>query len=327
MAKKKIRLGLIGCGSIARGAHLPRIQADGHVVVVAASDPAEHQVAAFMERWGREVAYYADDREMLRREALDAILISSPHSLHYEHAHRALQDGLHVLVEKPMTPSSRRNGALLALARKKKRVLMVSYQRHFLASYLYVRELIQKGLLGDLRSVVAYITQDWQRVGGWRLDPRHSGGGMFMDTGSHLVAAVLWMTQLIPVEVSAFVDQLKEGIDINTVLSVRFEGGSLGTLSTLGNAALHDEHVAIHGSRGGILFRQHQWEQRSVLLDDKPLDLPARIKETTPDAAFFRFIRNGGKGYTPPDFTVWVAALSEAAYRSASSKQSVKIRA
>lgn len=327
MAKKKIRLGLIGCGSIARGAHLPRIQADGHVAVVAASDPAEHQAAAFVERWGSRVAYYGDDREMLRREALDAILISSPHSLHYAHARRALQAGLHVLVEKPMTLSSQQNKALLALARRKKRLLMVSYQRHFLASYLYAQELIQEGRLGDLRSIVAYITQNWQRIGGWRIDPRHSGGGMFVDTGSHLVAAVLWMTRLIPVEVSAFTDQLKEGIDISTVLSARFEGGSLGTLSTLGNAALHDEQVVIHGSRGVILFRQHQWKQRSVLLDDEPLDPPDRIEEMTPDAAFFRFIRNGGKGYTPPDFTVWVAALSEAAYRSASSRQPVKIEA
>ncbi len=326
MAKKKIKLGLIGCGSNMRGAHIPRIQADGNAVVTAVSDPVEHQAAALEARWGEKVAYHVDYREMVRQEALDAVIISSPHALHYEQARRALQAGLHVLVEKPLTLSSRQNRALLALAKKRGRVLMVSYQRHFHASFLYAQELIQKGALGDLRGVVGFVTQNWLGVGGWRLNPKLSGGGMFMDTGSHMVAVVLWMTGLIPTEVSAFVEHLKEGIDINTVLTVRFKGGAVGTLSTVGNGAIHDERLAIHGSKGGIVIRQHQWKEKSFLFNDEPVDVPTRIKETTPDTEFFRFIRNGGRGYAPPDYAVWVAKLSQAVYRSASRKRPVNVR-
>jgi predicted dehydrogenase len=190
---------------------------------------------------------------------------------------------------------------------------------------MYARELILGGELGELRGVVAYVTQNWGGARGWRLNPELSGGGMFMDTGSHLVASVLWMTGLEPVEVSAFIDNAGKAVDTNAVVNVRFKGSAMATLNTYGNASVHDERIAIHGSKGCLVFHLHQWQVKSVLLNDKPLDIPSRIEETTPDEAFFKLIRNGGKGYSPPDFALQVARLSEAAYRSASGKKPVKV--
>lgn len=325
MAKKKIRLGLIGCGGNMRGAHVPRIQADGGVDLVCVADPAESQARALMEKWGRPVAYYPDFRRMLRDNELDAVIISSPHSIHYEQARLALEKGLHVLVEKPLTISSRHTKALIALAEQKRRFLQVSYQRNYYAPHAYARELVRKGALGDLRGVVSYVTQNWQGVGGWRLVPALSGGGMFMDTGSHLVASTLWITGLEPVEVSALTDNAGKAVDINTVVNVRFKGGAVGTLNTLGNASRHDERLTIHGSQGCIVFHLHQWRIKSVLVNDEPMRVPSRIKETSPDEAFFRWIRNGGRGYEPPYFALQVARLSEAAYKSAHQKRPVRV--
>jgi predicted dehydrogenase len=325
MAKKRIRLGLIGCGGNMRGAHVPRIQADGGVELVCIADPAEEQARALMEKWGRPVAHYADYGRMLRENVLDAVIISSPHSTHYAQARLALERGLHVLVEKPLTISSRHTKALIALAEKQKRFLGVSYQRNFYPPHVYARELVQKGALGELRGVVSYVTQNWSRVGGWRLVPEFSGGGMFMDTGSHLVASTLWVTGLAPAEVSAFMDDAGRPVDINAVVNVRFEGGAVGTLNTFGNASRHDERIAIHGSEGCIVFHLHQWKIEAVLVNDEPMQIPARIKETSPDGAFFGWIRDGGKGYAPPDFALRVARLSEAAYRSVELKRPVKV--
>jgi predicted dehydrogenase len=215
MAKKKIRLGLIGCGGNMRGAHVPRIQADGAVELVCVADTDQAQAQALMERYGQLVAYHADYKRMLKTEALDAVFISSPHSLHYEQARLALQQGLHVLVEKPLTISSKDTKALIGLSNKQKRFLQVSYQRNYYPQHVYARELVQKGAIGELRGVVSYVTQNWGGVRGWRLDPELAGGGMFMDTGSHLVASTLWVTGLEPVEVSAFVDNTGKKVDIN----------------------------------------------------------------------------------------------------------------
>ncbi|MDA0746286.1 MAG: Gfo/Idh/MocA family oxidoreductase [bacterium] len=325
MAKKKIRLGLIGCGGNMRGAHVPRILADNDVTLVCVADPDGAQARTLMEKYGREIAHYEDYKKMVRQEELDAVFISSPHSMHYEQARLALERELHVLVEKPLTTSTRHSKALIALAEKQKRFLQVSYQRNYYAPHMYARELVRTGAVGELRGVVAYVTQNWGGIKGWRLDPELSGGGMFMDTGSHLVASALWITGLEPAEVTAFMDNADMKVDINAVVNVRFKGGALGTLNTFGNASRHDERIAIHGSAGCIVFQLHQWKVESVMVNGEPMRIPARIKETSPDEAFFAWIRSGGRGYELPDFALQVARLSEAAYKSVVQKKPVKV--
>ncbi len=325
MAKRKIRLGLIGCGNNMRYAHVPRFKADRAVELAAVVDTAEPPARALMEAWGRDVPYYSDFKKMIRDERLDAVCVSSPHSEHYPQVRHVLANNLHALVEKPLTTRSSHARALIDLARRKRRALVVSYQRHFFRPYVYVRELIRRGAIGELRGVVSYVTQDWSAAGGWRLVPELSGGGMFMDTGSHLVAATLWMTGLQAVDVSAYLDMAGGNVDINLVTTVRFAGGALGTLNSFGNAAQHDERIAIHGSKGSIVFELYKFQVRSVQLNGAPLIVPARIKEDTPDASLLRWIRNGRKGYELPNFAVQVAKVSEAVYKSVEQKRLVRM--
>lgn len=325
MAKKKIRMAMIGCGGNMRGAHVPRLHEDGRVELVAAVDAEETQARLLMEKWGKEVPYYADHRQLLRGEELDAVFISSPHASHYAQVRAALERGLHVLVEKPLTISPGKARALIELARKRRRFLQVSYQRNYYTPHVYARELVAKGALGKLRGVVSYVTQNWSGVRGWRLVPELSGGGMFFDTGSHLVASTLWITGLQPERVSAFVDNEDKQVDMKAVVNVHFKGGALGSLNTFGSASRHDERIAIHGSEGCLVFHLHQWQIKAVLLNDQPLEIPPRIREDNPDAAFFRWIRNRGKGYEQPWYALEVARLSEAAYKSAKLGRPVKV--
>lgn len=325
MAKQRIRLGMIGCGGNMRHAHIPRIKPDRAVDLVAAADPVKKQTDALLDQWGKPVAIYSDYKQMLKKEDLDAVFISSPHSMHYEQVSAALRSKLHVLCEKPLTISSRHTKALMALAKKQRRYLCVSYQRHYQAEYAYARELLKSGAIGKLRGVVAYVTQNWGGISGWRMDPVLSGGGMFMDTGSHLVAATLWVTGLEPVSVSAFMDNAGKKVDINAVVNVEFKNGALGTLNTFGNARSHDERIAIHGDKGCLVFHLHGWQVKSFLLNDEPIKIPKRVKEQTPDDAFFAWIRSGGKGYEVPNFALQVSRLSEAAYKSVTQKKPVKV--
>ncbi len=325
MARKRLKVGLIGCGGNMRGAHVPRIRDDGAVDLAAVADTSEEAASALMERWGGQVPFHSDYREMIERHRLDAVMVSSPHALHYEQVDYVLDRDLHALVEKPLTISSNHTRALIDKAAARNRILLVSYQRNFMAPHVYARELIRKGVIGELRGVVAYVTQNWGGTQGWRLDPVLSGGGMFLDTGSHLVASTLWITDLKPLEVSAFLDRVDKDVDINMVVAARFEGGAYGTLNTFGNASRHDERIAIHGSKGSLVFHLHQWHVKSVLLNDESLKIPARIREDTPDAAFFRMIRNGGREYELPHFALAVSQVSEAAYRSVEEGRPVRV--
>ena len=325
MAKSKIRIAMIGCGGNMRGAHVPRLHEDGKVELVAVVDTEESQARLLMEKYGKEVPWYTDHKALLRKEKLYAIFISSPHASHYAQVRAALEHDLHVLVEKPLTISSGKAKALIELAHQRQRFLQVSYQRNYYAPHIYARELIAKGALGEIRGVVAYVTQNWSGVRGWRLVPELSGGGMFFDTGSHLVASTLWISGLQPERVSAFVDNEGKDVDIKAVVNVRFKNGALGTLNTFGSASRHDERLAIHGSEGCLVFHLHQWQIKSVLLNDQALEIPPRIKEDNPDGALFRWIRNGGKGYERPWYALEVARLSEAAYKSAHLGKPVKV--
>jgi predicted dehydrogenase len=317
MAAKKVRIGLIGCGGNMRNAHVPRLQKDGAVQVACVAEPAGEAVKLMYEKLGYEVPAYTDWRRMIAKETLDAVLISTPHNQHFQQTRGCLAKGLHVLIEKPLTPSARQNQALIDMAARTGRILEVAYQRRFMPEFVYGRQVVRQRKLGQIRGIVGYVTQGWNRAGGWRKDPVQSGGGMMMDTGSHLVAIALWVTELKPVEVAAMIDNCGQPVDINSVVSIRFDNGALGTLNFVGNTARHDERLAIHGSEGCLVYEQHQWRMQAVLLNGEPVKIPAKFKDTTPDAAFLRSIRTGGKGYEPPAFAVEVARLTEAAYKSA----------
>ena len=326
MAKKRLSVVLLGAGGNMRGAHLPRILGDGAVDVAAVADPVPEQAQLLMERAGRQIPCYRDWRAMLEETSADCALVSTPHLHHYAQAKACLERGLHTLVEKPLVIRPSHAKRLLALAAERERALVVAYQRHWMPPFVYARELVRKGALGELRGVVGYVTQRWTGFGGWRLDPELAGGGMFMDTGSHLVAALLWVSGLAPKTVAAAFDNAKLAADVNGGVVARFDGGAIGTLTTTGNAARHDERLTLSGSEGSLVLHLHQWQVRSMLLNDKPVAPPKRIAPDTPDAALFRWARNGLKGYEAPDFAVQVARLTEAAYRSAAEGKPATVR-
>ena len=326
MPRKRLSVALIGAGGNMRNAHLPRIAADGAVEIVGVADPVESQARTLMERVGRDIPYYANWRTMVKNIDADGVLISTPHREHYPQAKTCLEGGRHVLVEKPLVIQPGHAKRLLTLASARGLALVVGYQRHWMPHFVYARELVRRGELGEPRGVVAYVTQNWLGVGGWRLDPDRAGGGMFMDTGSHLVAATLWVTGLQPKVVSASFDDAGRTVDINGGLVVRFTNDAIGTLATTGNASRHDERLAISGSEGSLVLDLHQWRVRSMLLNGEPVMIPKRIKPSTPDAAFFRWMRSGLAGYEPQDFALQVSRLTEAAYRSAAEGKPVKVR-
>lgn len=326
MQQRELEVMLMGAGGNMRNAHLPRMQRDGAVRIVAVADPVESQARLLMDKAGVEIPYAADWRAMLDETAADAVLISTPHRDHFEQVRACLERGLHVLVEKPMVIVPDHASHLLELAADRGLALGVAYQRHWMPHFVHARELVKTGALGEIRGVVAYVTQHWTGAGGWRLDPELAGGGMFMDTGSHLVASLLWVTGLAPTTVSATFDNAGFAVDVNGAVTVEFEGGAVGTLTTIGNARTHDERLAIAGSEGSLVLHLHQWQVRSMLHNDAPVDLPETIASQTPDGAFFGHIRAGLAGYEPPTFALQVARLTEAAYRSAADNAPVGVR-
>jgi predicted dehydrogenase len=176
---------LIGCGEIGR----LRAQALGRspssrLTAVSDLDPA--RAAAVASPYGAAVE--PDWRSLLHRQDVDAVIVSTPPSLHAEMAIEALNAGKHVLCEKPLARSLEECERMIAAAERSQRFLATGFNYRFYPSILKARQLFDSGLIGELdhiRSYTGYSATAHNHD--WLHDAAVMGGGALRDNGIHLI--------------------------------------------------------------------------------------------------------------------------------------------
>ena len=324
---KKIRIGFIGAGGISIG-HYQRLLATKKAVVTALNEPSPKMLKQFHHHCPDAVKLpvYKDYRDMLKQEDLDGVVVLSPHTLHFEQISVAMKKGLHVLTEKPMVCTIRRAKALIKLAKQSKRVLMLSYQRHYEPTFRYMRDQIMRGKLGKIQFVQAIQSQEWLRLtrGTWRREPELSGGGQLNDSGSHVVDIIMWVTGMKVKEVFATSENFNAKVDIDTALTMKFENGALGNLSIIGNAPTWYEDHSIVGSKGAFYLRQGLG-----LIQQDALGKPVKVKlpnyKQDPDSDFVNCMLGKATPQTPPECGLRTIEVTEAAWKSAASGKPVRV--
>ena len=326
----KIRVGFIGCGGNASG-HIGRVLdiPEAEVVALCDVDQASLQRAKERNAKAAELPEFTHYQEMLEQVELDAVEISTPHTLHFEQIMAALDKGLHVLTEKPMVCTVDHAHQVIAKAEETGKVLMISYQRHLQAQYRYVRNQIAAGEFGNIQFISALQDQKWYQgtIGLWRQQMALSGGGQLNDSGSHLLDIVLWMTGLEVAEVQAYMEYLDSEVDINSALSLRFGNGALGTIAVVGNSPTGGiwEDITIWGTKAVVYIRQGQLFYKTQHSNEvyEVNNLPG---STTPDQNFIDAILGRDQVQVPPECGLRVIELTEAAWASAASGQPVKVK-
>jgi predicted dehydrogenase len=184
-----------------------------------------------------------------------------------------------------------------------------------------VKQMISGGELGEIRLVTILLTQDWiTRVIAshreWRFDPKLSGGGELMDSGSHMVDLMLWLTGLRPASAFAFLDNKDLAVDVMSSCSIKFANGALGTVAISGDAPGWVFTLAISGMQGTVLIRDD-----GVFLkrkDGEPYTtITADGAAIDPNANFTAAVTRGEPLLCPAEEAVRVITLTEALYRSA----------
>ena len=326
----KIRVGFIGCGGNASG-HLGRVLdiPEAEVVALCDVDQASLQRAKERHAQAAELPEFTHYQEMLEQVELDAVEISTPHTLHFEQIMVALDKGLHVLTEKPMVCTVDHARQVIAKAVEAGKVLMISYQRHLEAQYRYVRNQIAAGELGDIQFISALQDQKWYQgtIGLWRQQMALSGGGQLNDSGSHLLDIALWMTGLEVAEVQAYMEYFDSEVDINSALSLRFGNGALGTIAVVGNSPTSGiwEDITIWGTKAAVYMRRGHIFYKTQYSNEvyEVNNLPG---STTPDQNFIDAILGRDQVQVPPECGLRVIELTEAAWASAASGQPVKVK-
>ncbi|MDB5305454.1 MAG: gfo/Idh/MocA family oxidoreductase [Phycisphaerales bacterium] len=185
-----VRVGIIGFGRIGADHAKWLAEANGaRATAVADATPARQELAR-----SRGLTAYATPAQMLAEGSIDAVLVSTPTAMHFEHASQALAAGKHVMVEKPMALDLPQARALCDQADERGRVLTVFHNRRWDADYLTVRDAVASGALGKLINIESRLGQFISCVGpaakeyrpNWRNEAPFGGGGLY-DWGSHFL--------------------------------------------------------------------------------------------------------------------------------------------
>ena len=301
----KLRFGVLGAGQISRVA-CQEINRHPRAQVVAGSDPHPERLAELATSLGG-LRTYADNEALLADPELDAVFVATPNAFHAPLAQRALQQGKHVIVEKPFATNAAEARLTIEQAERSGKLLSVGMNQRFRAESQRVAQLVRSGALGRVYHAKAF----WFRragipkLGTWFGKQALAGGGALYDVGVHLLDLALFcMNQFEPRSVSGQVyttfgsrglgegswglsDPAHPGFDVDdgATALLRFADGATLTLDV--SWAIHQRepdrmNVVLHGSEAGAglypgeLYRfgaeKGVYETRT--LAETPLDYP-----------------------------------------------------
>ena len=321
-----LRVGVVGGGFIGTAVGGAFVEHD-ESTVVALVDIDESVLEEAGDELGVDTASrYTDYATMLDAENLDAVLIGTPHTLHYDQILTAFDHDLHVLCDKPLTTDLDDARDLVERDRERDEVLMVGYQRHLYEAFVEARELWSEA---DREPcwITAEVCQDWVErfEGAWRQNPDLSGGGYLYDTGSHLLDCVLWSTQLTPEAVSANMDFIDDDqrVDGRANVTVRFTNGATASFSLSGETPCMREHVRMWDEQGAVALDSQDWEPSEyVEIDEDSGEYRPRLSRENRERkvdAFIEAVQTGEEPVATALDGLRVTAVTEAAYESARS--------
>ena len=334
LAAEPIRVGLIGTG-FGASLHLSALRGnpDFQMMAICSRRP-ERARAAALDHGVPE--HSADYRELVQTRDIDAFIIASPPHLHHTMVIAALEEGKHVLCEKPMARNLAEARDMQRIAERVGTVAMVNHQLRFLPVRARIHELIGEGFIGEphAASVVVHrssLNDPMDRPWGWLME-QEKAGGMLGATGAHYVDALRWWfgeVKAVAGAVSTLVRQrrlpdssvmAKVDADDNFAVILRFASGALGTIHVTATAGHEgDEEITLSGSEGTLAIRQGKlWGAR--LGDFSLTELPA------PERLTAGFVPGGHYLVQPTALLLraWARAIREGTSPSPSFADGVK---
>jgi predicted dehydrogenase len=289
----KVRLGIIGMGNI--GQHHAGYLSAGKISraeLVAVSDA----VPGKLEKY-KPLKIFTEGEDLIGSGLVDAVIIATPHYQHTTLGIAALRQGIHAMVEKPISAHKADAERLIAAHRKNSKLVFAGmFQLRAEPRYLKIQKLIQSGDLGEIVRM-SWIMTDWFRTeayyasGGWRATWKGEGGGVLLNQCLHNLDVMQWLLGM-PARVRGFC-QLGRFHDIevedNVSAYLEYRNGATGTFVSSTGEAPGSNRFEIVGTRGKL-----------VLERDKLLF-------TRNDADMTHFSKSAKLGFAKPD--VWHAEI------------------
>jgi predicted dehydrogenase len=349
---KKVRIGIIGAGWWATTAHIPAVKSHPGAELVAVQSREQAKAEKIARDFGAKHACTSLE-QILALSDLDAVIVSSTPNVHHAQARAALERGLHVLVEKPMTFTAGEARELVETAAQKSLHLLISCPWHFTAHGMEARRLIQSGALGEIRMISVLMTNPIDKLlrglnttpthglenvyveprKGSYNDPAIAGGGQIYCQVSHAAAYLTFLTGLRAAEVFARFDCDGSPNDIYNALTITLENGALVNLASTGATPLCERNyeIRIFGSRA--ILQLELWRGTMALIDFtdkrtefKPLAENEIYPGRSPALNLVDTILGKKPNGSPGELGLAAMEIIESACESARTNRSEKIR-
>ena len=267
MTSSTWRIGVIGAGWFASRRHCPDVVSHTQTQLTSLCRRDEAALAKMGEAFQVD-NLYTDYRELIASGLVDAVLICSPHDDHYEHTLAALEAGLRVLLEKPITINPKQGQQLVDRAAALDRVLLVAQNPPYWRHCERLRRAFADGELGELESAsISWVGNALGVLGREPLPENLPGvvpptlfrgdatahGGFLVDGGSHLLCELIWCTDLRVDRVTAQMDD--DRADVRAVLGLEMSNGAMVSLVQTADSQIRSkrQHSVYYGSQGTAL--------------------------------------------------------------------------
>ncbi|MBN1641202.1 MAG: Gfo/Idh/MocA family oxidoreductase [Anaerolineae bacterium] len=360
MSTDLLRVGVIGVGMIALINRIPDLQRIGRAEIVAICRRDAEALRRTQELLGVPQAY-TDWREMLDRADLDAVLVCTPHHLHYEQTMAALERGLHVFVEKPLALAPGDAWQIALAAEQAERVVTIGCATRFTGQWRTAVRLLSEGTIGPIRQVTVALSyprwwlgtelesdalrhtiagmavplykqagvpaafyEDWTEEGNWHMDPARIGGGALANAGQHGLDLALWLGGAPPTDVAAIEETAGAPVERFIAIQARLANGVLLSL-TSADMRVEGRRVAVYGDHG--ILTADTMTGGSVYLHrgGASEQIEPRVDNVSACGAFVSAVTEGTPNLSPPRDGAHAVALLEAAYRSARENKMVRV--
>lgn len=329
----KTKVGVIGLGGIAQLVHLPILSKLENVQLVSISEINKNRLKTVGEKYPF-AKQYTDYNEMLIKEDLDAVIISTPTDTHGKIALDCLENKTNILIEKPVARNLKEAKEISNAAKKVKKIAMVGMNYRFRPDIMLIRSIVNSGELGD----IFYINCSWLRkkssLQKWFMNKNLSGGGVIIDLGIVILDLALWMLgdNIYSVSVQKY-DHSKNGIEDSAIGLIRFVGSEVVTFEVSWEINSHTDsfNLNVNGTNGSACINPFRVYKRSESLNidyspNKQVNVQNQFRKSYENELkhFIGTIREGTTILSSVDEALSRMKLLEAIYKSAENNKEVR---
>lgn len=253
---EKVRIGMVGCGTIAALSHLPAMEAVPEAECVAIFDVDQYRVVELGKN--RNVKIFDSYEKMLDSGIVDAVVVASPNIFHKEQVCQAVVKGIHVLCEKPMATILPDAAQILKYNKKHNIILQVGFNQRYWNQVKLAKRIVDEGIIGQVMGFRSTYRESWDvypAATEYRYDLKQSGGACIIDLAIHRIDLARYLVGEIT-EICADIKHsvIPPEVDDNVWLMCKFGNGATGSICSDRYSPVVSNATELYGSDGTLFL-------------------------------------------------------------------------